>query len=148
MKSDFITCANQFGTHRMAYVEWGAPSALPSIICVHGLTRNGRDFDWLAAALEQDGRHVICPDIVGRGKSDMLSAHPELYGYPQYIADITSLLKEKNLKEVAWVGTSMGGIIGMLMAAAPETAISRLVITMLALSFPSPPCNASRLTWP
>ena len=112
----------------MAYAEWGTPSARPSIICVHGLTRNGRDFDWLAKALAKTGRHVICPDIVGRGKSDGLPDHPELYAYPQYIADINALLEAKNLKDIHWVGTSMGGIIGMMMAAAKDTPLRRLVI--------------------
>ena len=112
----------------MAYVEWGMPSDKPSIICVHGLTRNGRDFDRLAATLEQQGRHVICPDIVGRGKSDRLSEHPELYAYAQYIGDITTLMAAKNIKKVDWVGTSMGGLIGFLIAAMPETPIHKFVI--------------------
>lgn len=112
----------------MAYAEWGQPSEKPTIICVHGLTRNGRDFDRLASAMQQQGRHVICPDIVGRGKSDMLSEHPELYGYPQYIADVLHLLATKNIKQVDWVGTSMGGLMGMLIAATPESPIRKFVI--------------------
>lgn len=128
MKTDFIACTDPFGTHRMAYAEWGAPEPFPSIVCVHGLTRNGRDFDRLAAALENSGRHVICPDIVGRGRSDAFTEHPELYAYPHYIADIAALLAAKNIRKVDWIGTSMGGIIGMLMAAAPEAPIRRLVL--------------------
>lgn len=126
MKANSFVCAD-LGTHRMAYTEWGSPSAHPSVVCVHGLTRNGRDFDRLAAALEAAGRHVLCPDIVGRGQSDFL-ANPDLYIYPQYIADLTAFLAAKNLTQVHWVGTSMGGIIGMLMAAAPESPIGRLVL--------------------
>jgi pimeloyl-ACP methyl ester carboxylesterase len=128
MKNDIFACADPIGTHRMAYTEWGSPSERPSVICVHGLTRNGRDFDRLAEALEKSGRHVICPDIVGRGKSDFLTDHPELYTYPQYVADLNGFLAAKNLKAVHWVGTSMGGIIGMLMAAMPETPIRRLAL--------------------
>src|SRR5271163_3504423 len=75
MKANSFVCAD-LGTHRMAYTEWGSPSARPSVVCVHGLTRNGRDFDRLAAALEAAGRHVLCPDIVGRGQSDFL-ANPD-----------------------------------------------------------------------
>lgn len=128
MKTDFHVCPNPFGAHRMAYAEWGQASTRPSVVAVHGLTRNGRDFDRLAAALEMQGRHVICPDIVGRGVSDRLSEHPELYAYAQYISDIQSLLAARNIQAVDWVGTSMGGLIGMMMAAMPETPIHRLVI--------------------
>ncbi len=128
MKTDSILCTNAYGTHRMSYVEWGVPSALPSVVCVHGLTRNRRDFDRLAAALESSGRHVICPDIVGRGQSDCLPEHPELYAYAQYIADLNGLLAAKNIKVVDWVGTSMGGLIGMMMAAMPEAVVRKLVI--------------------
>lgn len=128
MKTDFVECPDAFGSHRMAYVEWGVPSARPSVICVHGLTRNGRDFDRLAAALEQDGRHVICPDIVGRGLSDRISEHPELYAYAQYIADMVALMAAKNIGAVDWVGTSMGGILGMLMASSSESPIQKLVV--------------------
>ena len=128
MKTDSIICTNPFGSHRMAYAEWGVPSSLPSVMCVHGLTRNGRDFDQLTATLQQDGRHVICPDIVGRGLSDHLTAHPELYTYGQYISDLTALLAAKNIATVDWVGTSMGGLIGMMMAAAAETKLRKLVL--------------------
>jgi pimeloyl-ACP methyl ester carboxylesterase len=122
-----LSCPHPNGTHRMAYAEWGEPSALPSIICVHGLTRNGRDFDRLAEALAARGRHVICPDIVGRGRSDWLE-DAALYSYPTYIADIIALLAAKQLTTVDWVGTSMGGLIGMLIAAMPESPIRKLVI--------------------
>lgn len=128
MKTDFITCTNPFGTHRMAYAEWGEPSDEAAVICVHGLTRNGRDFDHLASALHKQGRHVICLDIVGRGKSDWLSDHPELYDYPQYIADVATLMAAKNITKVDWVGTSMGGLLGMLIASAPNSPINSFVI--------------------
>jgi hypothetical protein len=114
------------GFHRVAYTEWGENTDKPPIICVHGLTRNGRDFDWLAKAL-QDERRVLCPDIVGRGQSDHL-ADPSLYGYPQYLSDMTALIARSGAAEVDWVGTSMGGLIGMLLAAQPNSPIRRLVI--------------------
>jgi pimeloyl-ACP methyl ester carboxylesterase len=97
------------------------------------LTRNGRDFDWLASALQAE-RQVFCPDMAGRGKSDFFS-DPVFYSYPQYVADMTTMLARVGVtpagtgpSSVDWVGTSMGGIIGMLLAAEPNTPIRRLVI--------------------
>jgi pimeloyl-ACP methyl ester carboxylesterase len=115
------------GFHRIAYNEWGQASARPAVICVHGLTRNGRDFDYLARAFEDDGRKVFCPDVVGRGKSDWL-ANPADYNYAQYLADMTALIARTGAECVDWVGTSMGGLIGMLLAAEANTPIRRLVI--------------------
>jgi pimeloyl-ACP methyl ester carboxylesterase len=115
------------GFHRIAYAEWGQASAHPPVICVHGLTRNGRDFDYLSRALEVDGRQVFCPDIVGRGKSDWL-ANPAGYNYEQYLTDMTALIARTGAESVDWLGTSMGGLIGMLLAAEANTPIRRLVI--------------------
>ena len=114
------------GFHRVAYTEWGQASSDPPVICVHGLARNGRDFDRLADRLSQSS-HVFCPDIVGRGQSDWLR-DPALYGYPQYINDMTALIARTDHKTVDWVGTSMGGIMGMLIAAMPANPIRRLVV--------------------
>jgi len=114
------------GFHRLAYVEWGDPTA-PVTICMHGLTRNGRDFDRLAAALAASGRRVVCPDMVGRGLSDRL-ADPAHYGYPQYLADMTALIARLDTGPIDWVGTSMGGLIGLLLAAQPQTPIRRMVL--------------------
>ncbi|MBC7780241.1 MAG: alpha/beta hydrolase [Proteobacteria bacterium] len=126
------------GFHRIAYTEWGDPGNPHVIVCAHGLTRNGRDFDWLARHLARDAR-VVCPDIVGRGDSDWL-ADPAQYGYPQYLADMTALIARVTTSQVNtpahtaasarvdWVGTSMGGLIGMMLAAAPRTPIRRLVM--------------------
>src|ERR1700709_1811299 len=110
--------------HTMAYSEFGNPAA-PAVICVHGLTRNGRDFDTLAEALSEQF-HVICPDLPGRGKSDWL---PEAGQYqpPSYAVALSHLLAQLN-KPVAWVGTSLGGICGMLLAAAGNTPITRMVL--------------------
>ncbi|MFO1350862.1 MAG: alpha/beta hydrolase [Gammaproteobacteria bacterium] len=114
------------GFHRLCYCEWGDPANDRVLICVHGLTRNARDFDFLAEALENDYR-VLCPDIVGRGRSDWLS-HPADYGYPLYLSDMAALIARSGAAEVDWVGTSMGGLIGMLLAAQPNSPIRRLVL--------------------
>lgn len=122
---------NPRGFHRVAYTVWGdgnrCPSGVLPVICAHGLTRNGRDFDRLAAHLEAQGRTVYCPDVAGRGRSDWLP-DPSFYGYPQYLADMTALIARAGAEQVDWVGTSMGGIIGMLMAALPGSPIRRLVV--------------------
>lgn len=110
----------------MAYTEWGAPDNPRVVVCVHGLTRNGRDFDDLAQALADDFR-VVCPDVVGRGRSDWLAVKTD-YGFPLYVADMITLIARLNVEQVSWVGTSMGGIIGMLVASQPHTPISRLVL--------------------
>lgn len=115
------------GFHRLAYTEWGGPQAGHAALCVHGLTRNGRDFDALAGALAQDGLRVACPDVVGRGRSDRL-ADPAGYGYPQYLADMNALIARLDTPQVDWIGTSMGGLIGMMLAAQPNTPLRRLVI--------------------
>ncbi len=115
------------GFHRLAYTEWGAPHGTRVVVCVHGLTRNGRDFDALAGALAEEGFRVVCPDVVGRGRSDRL-ADPGGYGYPQYLADMATLIARLNVEALDWVGTSMGGLIGMMLAAQAKTPLRRLVI--------------------
>ncbi len=109
-----VTCASPAGVHRMAYHEWGNPDNPDIVLCVHGLTRTGRDFDDLAQALAGDFR-VVCPDVVGRGLSDRL-ANPMLYAVPQYASDMVTLVARLNPVRLAWVGTSMGGLIGMAYA--------------------------------
>ena len=122
----------------MAYTTWGDPLAAHVIVCVHGLTRQGRDFDVLAQALVARADHpvrVICPDVVGRGLSDWLK-QPEGYQVPQYAADMAALLgklqAQAPLQTLDWVGTSMGGLIGMVVAGQPDfpkpCAIRRLVL--------------------
>ncbi|MGQ0676647.1 MAG: alpha/beta fold hydrolase, partial [Rhodospirillales bacterium] len=114
------------GFHRVAYVEWGRADNPRVCICVHGLTRNGRDFDELALALQPDWR-VVCPDVVGRGESDRL-ADPVGYGYPQYLDDANALIARVGAARVDFVGTSMGGLIGMMLAAQANSPIRRLVM--------------------
>lgn len=121
-----VQCVGPHGLHRMAYTEWGDPANRKVLVCVHGLTRNGRDFDFLAQALLDDYR-VVCPDVVGRGRSDWLGVKAD-YGFPLYVSDMVTLLARLNADTVHWVGTSMGGIIGMLLAGLPHSPISRLVL--------------------
>jgi pimeloyl-ACP methyl ester carboxylesterase len=114
------------GFHRVAYSEWGPEREEKVAVCVHGLTRNRRDFDELAKALQKN-RRVVCPDIVGRGSSDWL-ADKSQYNFITYCADMTALLARLRGKSVDWVGTSMGGQIGMILAAQANTPIERLVL--------------------
>lgn len=111
-----VMCSSPAGLHRMAYTEWGDPSNKKIVLCVHGLTRTGRDFDVLAKRLAQDYR-VVCPDVVGRGMSDRL-ANPAFYAVPQYAADMVNLVDRLQPSELHWVGTSMGGLIGLAYAGA------------------------------
>jgi pimeloyl-ACP methyl ester carboxylesterase len=110
--------------HRMVFEEWGDADA-PPVICVHGLTRNGRDFDTLAEALASSFR-VVCPDLPGRGRSDWL-ADPMLYQAQHYVTALAHLLAWIG-RDVAWIGTSLGGICGMVIAAAEGAPVTRLVL--------------------
>jgi pimeloyl-ACP methyl ester carboxylesterase len=114
------------GFHRVHYTQWGDPDNPKVLICVHGLTRTGRDFDFLAAALEQEYR-VLCPDVVGRGQSDWLADKAD-YTYPLYVNDMATLLARIDAERIDWVGTSMGGLIGLFLASYPGTPIHKLVI--------------------
>lgn len=126
MRQHTVQCLSPGGLHRMAYVEWGDPDNPRVLVCVHGLTRNARDFDILAQALAGHYR-VVCPDVVGRGRSNWLRLK-EQYVVQQYAADMVTLIARLNVDEVHWVGTSMGGMIGMALAAQAETPIARLVL--------------------
>ena len=120
-----VECSSGDEKHRMAYHAWGNPSN-PVLMCVHGLTRRGSDFKTLALAMCKD-YYVVCPDIVGRGDSDRLS-NPMLYAVPQYVSDIATLVKKLGVSQVDWFGTSMGGLIGMVYAAMPNSPIRRMLI--------------------
>lgn len=122
-----VSCLDAHGLHRMAYWEWGEPGWPDVVVCVHGLTRQGRDFDALAADLVAAGRRVVCPDVVGRGRSDWL-ADPTGYAVPTYVADMVTLLARLDAERVDWVGTSMGGLIGMGVAALQGSPLRRLVL--------------------
>ena len=127
MKKDYFFGLSEEGFHRVAYLEWGNPNSSIPIICVHGLTRNGHDFDNLAAYLSNLGYHLFCPDIVGRGDSDWLK-NPLHYTYEQYISDMNALIARTGAHQVDWIGTSMGGLIGMVLAAQPNSPIRRLIL--------------------
>lgn len=118
-----VQCA---GSRSLAYLEWGERDA-KTLVCVHGLTRCARDFDFLAPEMARRGYRVICPDVAGRGDSDWL-ADPMDYAVPTYTKDLLMLLVRLELESVHWVGTSLGGLVGMAIAAIPESPIQRLVL--------------------
>jgi len=142
----FVLCLSPAGFHRVAYLDWGPLASDHVVLCVHGLARNSRDFDFLAAELARECR-VICPDVVGRGDSEWLADKSD-YRFSTYLADAAVLLARvtaprrsvlsdlfgrwpafrRSAKRIDWVGTSMGGLIGMLLAAKPGSPIRRLVL--------------------
>ena len=135
---NYVPCADAAGGHRMAYWEWGAADAGHVIVCVHGLSRQGRDFDVLAqGVLARADRplRIVCPDVVGRGRSDWL-ADPMGYQLPGYAADMLQLLAQLDARTpvatLDWVGTSMGGLIGMAVCGTPKmplpVPVRRLVL--------------------
>ena len=137
MNSDTVLGLSSKGFHRMHYYDWGDPENSRVVICVHGLTRNGRDFDFLAQALSRDFR-IVCPDVAGRGRSDWLESKQD-YGYAQYMADMTALLARVTAgaeKTIYWVGTSMGGLLGIIMAAMPKNPIRKLVVNDAGMLVP------------
>jgi pimeloyl-ACP methyl ester carboxylesterase len=126
-------------SRQIAYTEWGRPDNPHIVVCVHGLTRNCRDFDFLAEALEADCR-VICVDVVGRGQSDWLVSEAGYDNYLLYLSDAIELLKHIRALggadiQLDWVGVSMGGLIGMALATQPvlpltlPVPVRRLVIS-------------------
>lgn len=126
MRALRIPCPSPGGQHMVSMIDWGSETAPRTAICVHGLTRNARDFDRLAETLAGEWR-VIAVDVVGRGKSDWLE-DPLGYNYKQYIVDLGTIIDRLGLEEVDWIGTSMGGIIGMMVAAQGNSPIRRLVL--------------------
>ncbi|WP_207060923.1 alpha/beta fold hydrolase [Motiliproteus sp. SC1-56] len=126
MRTESFLALNPQGFHRVVYREWGARENERVLVCVHGLVRNSRDFDEVARALSRDYR-VVCPDVVGRGDSDWLPPGAT-YQVQQYVSDMTALLARLNVEKVDWLGTSMGGMIGMAMAALPGSPIEHLVL--------------------
>ncbi|MYN19001.1 alpha/beta fold hydrolase [Rugamonas sp. FT107W] len=125
-----VQCLSLAGLHRMSYKEWGDENNPNVLLCVHGVTRVGDDFDNMARALANDYR-VICPDIVGRGRSGWLK-NPQLYRIPQYVSDIVTLLARVlpagEQSTVDWFGTSMGGLIGLGLASLPDNPVRKLIL--------------------
>ena len=147
MRTDQVLGLSAHGFHKIFYTDWGDPASQRVVICVHGLTRNCRDFDFLAQALADTCR-VVCPDIAGRGRSDWLYNKDD-YSYPQYMADMNALMgrvsawpvtggwlgklanfltRRYGSRSIYWVGTSMGGMLGMLLASRPNSPIRKLVV--------------------
>jgi len=135
---NYVPCADAAGGHRMAYWQWGDAQAGHVIVCVHGLSRQGRDFDVLAQGLLSRAAQplrIVCPDVVGRGRSDWLT-DPMGYQVPGYTADMLQLLAQlsaqASVSTLDWVGTSMGGLIGMVICGTPElplpVPVRRLVL--------------------
>lgn len=121
-----VQCLSPGGLHTMAYKEWGASDNPNVLVCVHGVTRVADDFDILARELSATYR-VVCPDVVGRGRSGWL-ADPAWYHLPQYVSDMVTLLARLEAKTVDWLGTSMGGLIGLGLASLAGNPIRRLVL--------------------
>lgn len=135
---NYVPCTDADGGHRMAYWHWGAPDAGHVVVCVHGLSRQGRDFDVLARRLVETSAHplrVVCPDVAGRGQSDWLK-NPAGYQIPTYAADMLALVGQLHqaspVRTLDWVGTSMGGLIGIGLLGASglpmPVAVRRLVL--------------------
>lgn len=121
-----VQCISASGLHRMTYTEWGESDNPRVLLCVHGLTRSGRDFDFLAQEMASHYR-VVCPDVVGRGQSAWLK-DPAGYDIPQYLADMVTLIARLDVTTVHWLGTSMGGIIGMVLASMENSPVTKLVL--------------------
>lgn len=121
-----VQCITPGGLHQMAYTEWGDPANRKVLVCVHGMSRCSRDFDELARAMAGEYR-VVCPDVPGRGLSGWLK-NPMEYQVQTYVADMVTLLARVHADSVHWVGTSMGGLIGMTLASLPESPLQKLVL--------------------
>ena len=121
------------GFHEVHYVEWGRRNSPRVVVCVHGYSGNARDFDVLARALVAEAR-VICIDMPGRGDSQWLP--PMEYHFGQFVSDIRSVLAHLKLRKVEWVGTSMGGLLGMLVASQPGSPVTRLVMNDVGAFLP------------
>ncbi len=131
-----VQCLGTRGLHRMAYAEWGDPANPRVLLCAHGLARQGRDFDTFAQAMS-DRYRVVCPDVVGRGRSDWLP-DPSGYQIPAYVADMVTLLARLDAAELHWVGTSMGGLIGLGLASLPNSPVRKLVLNDVGPTIEAP----------
>jgi pimeloyl-ACP methyl ester carboxylesterase len=132
--------ASALGFHKLHAVEWGRRRNGRVTLCVHGYSGNARDFDFLAQRLARDA-HVVCADVAGRGRSAWLPS-PLAYHFAQFLADLRALLAELRCEEVDWVGTSMGGLLGLLAAADPRSIVRRLVLNDVGAFLPARALNA------
>ena len=127
MQQKSLSLGSDFADLELAYLDWGEQGAPRTVVCVHGLTRNAHDFDVLAAALAARDCRVVAIDVAGRGCSGWL-ADPSRYVVPVYAAHLTRFLDLLGLRGVDWIGTSMGGLIGMALAAGDTPPMTRLVV--------------------
>jgi pimeloyl-ACP methyl ester carboxylesterase len=127
VQEHLVPLGPDFDGVELACLEWGDRSAGRTIVCVHGLTRNAHDFDVLAPALAEHGARVVAVDVAGRGRSSWLG-DPHDYRVETYAGHLARLMDVLSLGRVDWVGTSMGGIIGMVLAAVPDSRTDRLVL--------------------
>lgn len=136
MQKKSLLSLNPAGFHKIAYTEWGCVTAPRTLICVGGLTRNSRDFDMLAQELiAQQHIRVICPDLPGRGASDWF-ANARSYTHQQYLIDLVALIARLNVPAVTWLGTSMGGVLGMYLAAQNNSPINALILNDVGAVIP------------
>jgi pimeloyl-ACP methyl ester carboxylesterase len=126
MKTQYVTSCSIGGLHKLAYLEWGEPNNPEVLICSHGLTRNKHDFDVLARKLSKN-RRVICFDLPGRGESSWLN-NKMAYDYNQYTVDALIIIAASGAEKVDWLGTSMGGLLGMALSSLPDSPIKKLII--------------------
>lgn len=129
-----MTITLEGGPTELAWWEWGSRGGAP-VVCLHGLTRQGRDFDAIAAALAGHGRRVLAPDLPGRGRSAWLS-DPAAYAYPTYAAAMAQFVAPLG-RPVDWIGSSLGGIVGLMLAAGPTTPLRRLVLNDVGTLIPA-----------
>lgn len=134
MREGAVRCLDPHGFHFMRYVEWGDAKNPRVLVCVHGLTRNARDFDYVARSLA-DAYRVVAVDIVGRGRSDWLRDSAD-YTYAVYSGDMATLIASLHAETVDWLGTSMGGIIGMIIASLPGSPVRKLVMNDVGCMIP------------
>lgn len=144
MQQKQISGLGSAGFYHMVYFEWGDPKNERVLVCVHGLTRRGRDFDALATALE-DHYRVICVDLPGRGQSDWLAVGAD-YQPLTYVQGMTALLARLDVEQVDWLGVSLGGLLGMMLAAQPKTPCASSFSTTSAATSTPRRCSASRPT--
>jgi pimeloyl-ACP methyl ester carboxylesterase len=126
MKTQYLTSCSTEGLHHLAYTDWGNKDNPNILVCSHGLTRNKHDFDALANKLSTE-RRVICFDLPGRGESDWLN-DKSAYDYKQYIVDALMIIARTGANKIDWLGTSMGGLLGMMLASLENSPIKSLIL--------------------
>lgn len=137
-RENFLLCLATDDFYKVSYTDWGNPASKKIAICVHGVSRNGRDFDYLSRALAAEGYRVICPDMPGRGKSDWLPIATD-YNMPFLATILTNFINLYPGDELIWIGTSMGGILGMLLASRARTPIKKLILNDIGPHLDSEP---------